>query len=1135
MSSSNSSGLLTSTNYLQWRRQFKGLCLERRYWGAIYPEQQPLPPLIAKATVALQAADEAATASDQDTSDLDEEQVDAGIHHDKLSASARRATTIEEFHLLVNLFMARHVSSDFSSFIEETRTPRANWDYLEQLFQPQLEQMRQATLDKIIHLRMTGEQTVLQFYGTFKGLYSQYHDLGGTRDDTMQREMFFSKLHPRFDNARAQYLGKPDITLEAIVTNLQLHHNDQASRSGAANNNSRATGRANAAGFSKPARSGTSGSAARSASTSTRRQNQEGGAPRAPKGPCPRCGQHGHWASACTAPAPVPRDQWPASSAAAPARAKKSVAFSLAVKASTPAPAPVPTAHTPSYSNYDRQDFMLEQSIFHELNERLGPFTVDACADPDGNNSFCTTFYSKDNSFIESDLRGETIWCNPPFATAGKFIQHYKQQKQLDPSISACFVLPDDPSKPWWDLVQGFQRIQTWEAGQQLFTMPVRNGGGVRRRHKPCPFPVVVLYDPPHRTKVTGNAAKPVNPWHKHRLPPLVIDSGCSVHMAPNRAIFTNYTAGPPPDGPFEVEVADRGLIPIQGYGEVFISSTVKGEEHVVNLRRVLHCPDLSTGLLSVSDFTKRGASVLFRNNYSNVYVEDQHVLHARQDSGTSLYHLLNVSFPHADQPDSVATACTAGPGPAGGTTTPKAEPSEPSPGTLGLDLPPAVKPAPAFGAEHWHQRLGHLNYQSLAKLTKMTKGINVPAADFISKGHDPDKCPACMAGKMCRSHRGPREEHTEIPLHRVSADLCGPFQVIGLQGERYFLLAIDEATKYSAIKVIKSKDKAVAGLLDILNFMEAISSEERFVKRLRTDRGLEFCNAQLEEACRTRRMVHEPVPAYSPESNGQVERCNRTLLEKARAMLHHAGLPPSFWSEAVIHANFLRNVSPTSMMAATPYQLLRGKVPDLTNVKIFGSLAYVFVPAALRKKLEDKSQPAVWTGCDLEHASSRVYILQTGTLKESRDVICDETKLAWPQASGDVSHDPFTLDPAEEPAATSPDSTNLPALDPAGPSDLELDLHLDLETPWLHNTELNTSSPPPLPVTTWNNPAFEPDDPPGLPDLVNEDSDLDADHDFTTSRPHDLATLRPNAATELPMAAPTPRRSSSSMYSTSR
>jgi transposase InsO family protein len=44
----------------------------------------------------------------------------------------------------------------------------------------------------------------------------------------------------------------------------------------------------------------------------------------------------------------------------------------------------------------------------------------------------------------------------------------------------------------------------------------------------------------------------------------------------------------------------------------------------------------------------------------------------------------------------------------------------------------------------------------------------------------------------------------------------------------------------------------------------------------------------------------HQFSPTYTPQSNGVVERKNRTLIDMARSMLSEYNVSHSFWSEAI-------------------------------------------------------------------------------------------------------------------------------------------------------------------------------------------------------------------------------------------
>ncbi|WJX45134.1 E3 ubiquitin-protein ligase upl4 [Trifolium repens] len=68
----------------------------------------------------------------------------------------------------------------------------------------------------------------------------------------------------------------------------------------------------------------------------------------------------------------------------------------------------------------------------------------------------------------------------------------------------------------------------------------------------------------------------------------------------------------------------------------------------------------------------------------------------------------------------------------------------------------------------------------------------------------------------------------------------------------------------------------------------------------------------QFNEFCRLKGIKSHITVAYTPQQNGLAERMNMTLLERVRCMLLGAGLPKSFWGEAVNTAAYLINRCPS-------------------------------------------------------------------------------------------------------------------------------------------------------------------------------------------------------------------------------
>jgi hypothetical protein len=79
------------------------------------------------------------------------------------------------------------------------------------------------------------------------------------------------------------------------------------------------------------------------------------------------------------------------------------------------------------------------------------------------------------------------------------------------------------------------------------------------------------------------------------------------------------------------------------------------------------------------------------------------------------------------------------------------------------------------------------------------------------------------------------------------------------------------------------------------------------------------------------------------PQHNGIAEQLNHTLVEKVRAMLHESSLPKTLWGEAVRHAVWLKNHTPTKALnRGTPFEAATGKKPDLNKACPWGSKVWV-------------------------------------------------------------------------------------------------------------------------------------------------------------------------------------------------
>jgi len=123
-------------------------------------------------------------------------------------------------------------------------------------------------------------------------------------------------------------------------------------------------------------------------------------------------------------------------------------------------------------------------------------------------------------------------------------------------------------------------------------------------------------------------------------------------------------------------------------------------------------------------------------------------------------------------------------------------------------------------------------------------------------------------------------------------------------------LLFIDDATRHTDEYILKYKSEALEKFKEWKALREKQSGKQ--VKRVRTDGGGEYTSKKFAEYLKSEGMIMETTTPYSAQSNGVVERANRTIMERVRCMLDDAGLSNKCWAFAVSVAVYLKNRTPT-------------------------------------------------------------------------------------------------------------------------------------------------------------------------------------------------------------------------------
>ncbi|GKB13468.1 putative ribonuclease H-like domain-containing protein [Tanacetum coccineum] len=296
-----------------------------------------------------------------------------------------------------------------------------------------------------------------------------------------------------------------------------------------------------------------------------------------------------------------------------------------------------------------------------------------------------------------------------------------------------------------------------------------------------------------------------------------------------------------------------------------------------------------------------------------------------------------------------------------------------------------------------WHRRLSHLNFDTLNKLAKDGLARGIPKLKF-KKDH---LCSACALGKSKKSSHQPKAEDTnQKKLYLLHMNLCGLMRVESINGKKYILVIIDDYSRFTWVKFLRSKDEAPDAIIKCIKNIQVRLNAT--IRNVRTDNGTKFVNQTLREFYENVSISHQTFVAHTPEQNGVVKRRNRTLVEDACTMLIFSKAPLFLWAEAINTACYTQIRSLIRLRYnKTPYELMHDKKPDLSFLHVFGSLCYPTNDSEDLGKLNAKTGIGIFVGYAPAKKAFRIYNRRTQKIMETIHVTFDElTAMASEQFS---------------------------------------------------------------------------------------------------------------------------------------
>jgi hypothetical protein len=193
-----------------------------------------------------------------------------------------------------------------------------------------------------------------------------------------------------------------------------------------------------------------------------------------------------------------------------------------------------------------------------------------------------------------------------------------------------------------------------------------------------------------------------------------------------------------------------------------------------------------------------------------------------------------------------------------------------------------------------WHQRLGHLNYTDLRSMLN---------SDQYSGSMSNERCEVCLTAKA-KEHFQRRVPSTRAtkPLQLIHSDVCGPISPPSLSGFRYYIVYIDDYSRYTWIYFLRTKNSPeVVSVFNEFKAKVELEFQEKIYKviHFRSDNGKgEYDNQLFRQVLTQCGISFEPAPPYTQHKNGVSERMIQTHNVKGRAMMIESDFPDTLWAD---------------------------------------------------------------------------------------------------------------------------------------------------------------------------------------------------------------------------------------------
>lgn len=270
----------------------------------------------------------------------------------------------------------------------------------------------------------------------------------------------------------------------------------------------------------------------------------------------------------------------------------------------------------------------------------------------------------------------------------------------------------------------------------------------------------------------------------------------------------------------------------------------------------------------------------------------------------------------------------------------------------------------------HDHRLSGHM---------RVRKTLQRLRPKFYWSGYRRDIERYCQQCEQCSTRKGTSKYRANMgtylvgsPMQRCAMDIMGPLPMTH-NGNKYILVISDYFTKWTEAFAIPNQEARTVATILVQEFV----CRYGVPRELHTDQGRQFESALFQEMCRLLDIEKTRTTSFHPQSDGMVERFNRTLKDMLAAVVAPDQKDWDTWLpylmmayRSAVHTS--TGFTPTELMlgrnVTLPLDLLLPKPPDDNPIcttdfadQLEGKMKEVYEVARSRLQMSNAKQKTLY------------------------------------------------------------------------------------------------------------------------------------------------------------------------------